>query len=189
MHSTVFTDDHGGPDYTRDVLHVYGEFQNEKIDFLVNHWPSRRTGSEETEHKRLTVSKKVSDVVKDIKQHNENAKIVIMGDFNDDPSEKSIKTLVADNNLFNPMDTLLSIDRGTTVHRGDWNLFDQMILSANCFERNPKTIRFSEADIFDADFLKQQEGEYKGTPYRTYVGKQYKGGYSDHFPVYSIFKR
>ena len=189
VYNIVLRDDDGSPDYTRDILHVYGTFLNEKIDFIVNHWPSRRTGDEETEYKRLIASNKLSGIVKHIKQQNENAKLVIMGDFNDDPSAKSIKSLVDDNQLFNPMDTLLSIDRGTTVHRGDWNLFDQMIISSNYFERKAKRLRFSKANIFDADFLKQQEGDYKGTPYRTYVGKRYKGGYSDHFPVYCIFKR
>jgi predicted extracellular nuclease len=189
IYSIILKDDDGSPDYTRDILHVYGMFLNEKINVIINHWPSRRTGNEDTEHKRLIASKKVNAIVQEIKHKNENAKLVIMGDFNDDPSSKSIKTLVDSNQLYNPMDTLLSIDRGTTVHRGNWNLFDQIILSTNYFERKAKHLRFSEANIFDAEFLKQKEGDYKGTPYRTYVGKKYKGGYSDHFPVYCIFKR
>lgn len=189
IYNILLHDDDGDVDYTRDILHIYGTFLNEKIDLIINHWPSRRSGNIETEQKRMKASTEVSKVVSRIQNKNENAKIIVMGDFNDDPSSNSIKALVEKNNLFNPMDTLLSINRGTTVHRGDWNLFDQIIISTNFFARKAKSLRFSKADIFDVDFLKQQEGDFKGTPYRTYVGKRYKGGYSDHFPVYSIFKK
>ena len=186
--SIVFEEANGDVDYTRDILHVYGKFMGEKIDVLVNHWPSKRSDNENGT-KRLEVSNLVSETVRSIRSKNEQAKIIIMGDFNDDPSSESVKNLVNNNQLYNPMDTLLSIDRGTTVHRGEWNLFDQIILSINCFERKKNSLKFDTANIFDPEFLKQQEGDYKGTPYRTYVGKSYKGGYSDHFPVYSIFKK
>lgn len=189
IHSVIFKDENNDTDYTRDILHVFGTFLDEKIDLIVNHWPSRRDGNNETANKRMTTSNKVAEILTAIRSKNEAAKIVIMGDFNDDPSSDSIKSLVNNNQLFNPMDTLLSIDRGTTVYRGNWNLFDQIILSINCFERAKKRLRFVNANIFDADFLKQKDGDYKGTPYRTYVGKRYKGGYSDHFPVYTIFKK
>jgi len=189
IYSIELFDEDGSIDYTRDILHVYGTFLGEKVDILINHWPSRRSDNSENVKKRMIVSNKLSEVVKDITALNPNAKIIIMGDFNDDPSSDAIKSLVNDNQLFNPMDTLLSIDRGTTVYHGDWNLFDQMILSVNCFDRKKGLLSFETANIFDADFLKQQDGDYKGTPYRTYVGKTYKGGYSDHFPVYTIFKK
>ena len=189
VHSIVLHDEDGDVDYTRDILHVYGTFLEEKIDVIINHWPSRRDGSNETAKKRMIASNKVKELVTNIRIKNKEAKILIMGDFNDDPSSESIKSLVNNNELYNPMDTLLSIDRGTTVYRGDWNLFDQMIISVNCFNRKANKLRFETANIFDADFLKQKDGDYKGTPYRTYVGKKYKGGYSDHFPVYTIFKK
>ena len=160
----------------------------EKIDVLVNHWPSKRSDNENGT-KRLEVSNLVSETIQNIRSKNEQAKIIILGDFNDDPSSESVKNLVNNNQLYNPMDTLLSIDRGTTVHRGEWNLFDQIILSINGFERKKNSLTFDTANIFDPEFLKQQEGDYKGTPYRTYVGKSYKGGYSDHFPVYLILKK
>ncbi len=184
----VFEEANGDVDYTRDILHVYGKFMGEKIDVLVNHWPSKRSDNENGT-KRLEVSNLVSETIQNIRSKNEQAKIIILGDFNDDPSSESVKNLVNNNQLYNPMDTLLSIDRGTTVHRGEWNLFDQIILSINCFERKKNSLTFDTANIFDPEFLKQQEGDYKGTPYRTYVGKSYKGGYSDHFPVYLILKK
>ncbi len=184
-----FKEEDGSPDYTRDILLVSGLFLGESIHFLVNHWPSRRTGNNETEYKRITASTNLQAIVSTLKENITDAKIVIMGDFNDDPASNSIEQLVANQNLFNPMETLLSIDRGTTSHNFEWNLFDQIIITHNFLERQSNPLRFVKADIYDADFLKQLDGKYKGTPYRTYVGKTYKGGYSDHFPVYMILNK
>lgn len=181
-------DDDGDKDHTRDILLVSGLFKGLELHILVNHWPSRRSGDVETEHKRIAASERVSEIVASIQDKSPTAKIIIMGDFNDDPSNKSIKQLVKNNGLFNPMDTLLSHDRGTTSYNRKWNLFDQFLITPNFFDRKTKTLRFVEANIFDADFLKLYDGKYKGNPFRTYVGKRYKGGYSDHFPVYMTVK-
>ncbi|GAL62749.1 hypothetical protein JCM19300_3317 [Algibacter lectus] len=87
------------------------------------------------------------------------------------------------------METLRSFNRGTTKHNRQWNLFDQILISTNFFKTSENLYEYSLSNIFDEDFLKIFEGRYKGAPYRTYAGKRYKGGYSDHFPVYAIFKK
>ena len=112
-----------------------------------------------------------------------------MGDFNDNPLNKSIKQMVNLQDLFNPMENLLSFSKGSLSYRLQWNLFDQILFSTNFFEHNSKKHSFSKADIFDNAFLKQFKGKYKDTPFRTYVGLKYKGGYSDHFPVYIHLKK
>ena len=180
--------DNGEIDHTRDILLVEGFLNKEKIHVLVNHWPSRREGEKESEAKRLTASDKVIEIVNLIKQGDEYAKVIVMGDFNDNPSNKSVKQLVKALGLYNPMETLLSFSKGSLSFRHQWNLFDQILFSTNFFEYKPNTYRFSKANIFDDDFLKQFKGKYKDTPFRTYVGKKYKGGYSDHFPVYITLK-
>ena len=185
----ILKDDDDSPDYTRDILLVTGLMDGEKVHILVNHWSSRREGEKETEHKRITSSKKVGDIISNLRNENEDAKIIVVGDFNDDPSSKSVKRLVENYNLFNPMETLRSFDRGTTNHRRQWNLFDQILISTNFFRTSNNLYEYNSANIFDEEFLKIYEGRYKGTPYRTYVGKKYKGGYSDHFPVYMILKK
>ena len=192
-HSETFTvnllNDRGETDYTRDVLLVSGLFEGLELHVIVNHWPSRRNGDNETSHKRLTAASKVVEIIGSIRDKNPEAKIMVMGDFNDDPFDNSIKHLVKEQGLYNPMDTLLSMHRGTTNRHKKWNLFDQIIITPNFFERKKNSLRFLKADIFDADFLKLYDGKYKGNPYRTYVGKKYKGGYSDHFPVYATVKK
>ncbi len=183
------TDDDGSPDYTRDILLVSGLLDGETIHVIVNHWSSRREGEKESEHKRIASSNKVGEVITAIKQDNEGAKIIVIGDFNDDPSNNSVKQLVEDYNLYNPMETLRSYNRGTSYHGRQWNLFDQIFFTGNFFENSTTEFEYFSANIFDEDFLKLFNGKYKGSPYRTYVGKKYKGGYSDHFPVYAIFKK
>lgn len=192
-HSETFTvhltDDDGSPDYTRDILLVTGLLDGEKVHVIANHWSSRREGEKETEHKRMASSDKVGEIISSLRLENEHAKIIVIGDFNDDPHSKSIKHLVEGFDLFNPMETLRSFNRGTTKHKRQWNLFDQIFISTNFFKTSDNLFEYSSANIFDEDFLKLFNGKYKGAPFRTYVGKKYKGGYSDHFPVYAIFKK
>lgn len=185
----VLTDDDGSPDYTRDILLVSGLMDGEKVHVLVNHWSSRREGEKETEPKRIASSEKAGEIISNLRLEDQDAKIIVIGDFNDDPHSNSIKRLVNNFDLFNPMETLRSYDRGTTKYNSQWNLFDQILISTNFFRTSDNLYEYSLANIFDEDFLKLFEGRYKGTPYRTYVGKKYKGGYSDHFPVYVIFKK
>lgn len=182
-------DDDGTPDYTRDVLLVSGILDNEKVHVIVNHWSSRREGEKETEFKRLASSEKVSEIISSLKQNEEHAKIIVIGDFNDTPQNNSLKRLVDEFDLFNPMETLRSFTRGSVKHRRQWFTFDQILVSTNFFKSSKNEFEFFKANIFDEDFLKLFKGPFKGSPFRTYVGPKYKGGYSDHFPVYMILKK
>ena len=192
-HSEVFSldlyDEDGNKDYTRDILLVKGKLNNEKLYILVNHWPSRHSGEELTEPNRLKASNRALEIISTIKSKDKKAKIIVMGDFNDGPFDKSVKQLVNNEDLFNPMESLKSYSRGSVNHRLNWYLFDQILFSTNFFEIKSKSHSFSKANIFDSEFLKQYKGKYKGGPFRTYVGLKYKGGYSDHFPVFIHLKQ
>nr|WP_321228899.1 endonuclease [uncultured Psychroserpens sp.] len=182
---TVYLEDHiGEQDYTRDILLVSGMFNSERLHLIINHWPSRREGVLESNPKRVKAAEKVVEIIDNIKENHSNPKILVMGDFNDNPSDESIKFLSEKAELYNPMETLLSYSRGSVNHNFKWNLFDQILFSTNFFETEKNKIKFDEANIFDEKFLTQYKGKFKGQPFRTYVGKKYKGGYSDHFPVY-----
>lgn len=178
----------GDRDFTRDILLVSGFLNGEKIHVLINHWPSRRDGAELTAYKRVAAAEKNREIIARIKaEEGEQAKFIIMGDFNDDPSSKSILKLQG-NDLYNPMRKLLTKRSGTTSYRGEWNLFDQIVFSNQFHKFEAKTHSFAYSKIFSKDFLKVYRGRYKGAPFRTYVGKKYQGGYSDHFPVYIVLK-
>ena len=182
-------DENGNRDYTRDILMVEGKLNDETIYILVNHWPSRRGGVEESEPARMIASDKALEITKGIKENNPTAKIMVMGDFNDGPLNKSIKQLVNGEDIYNPMEKLKSLSRGSLSHKRQWNLFDQILFTTNFFEYKKGTHSFSKADIFDREFLRQFRGKYRGNPFRTFVGRRYKGGFSDHFPVYIHLKR
>ncbi|MFS4415363.1 endonuclease [Maribacter sp. 2307ULW6-5] len=177
----------GERDTTRDILYVKGKLNGELIHLFVNHWPSRRQGSEETEHKRIAAAEVVKDKIKGIEAQWPHANIIVMGDFNDDPNSKSIQTLLAGTSLFNPMEKLhRPKKKGSSHYKKQWNLFDQLLLSHSFFNYEKGTHSFDSAHIFDDASLMERKGKYKGSPYRTYVGKKYLGGYSDHFPVYLV---
>lgn len=192
-HSETFSvyieNDLGVIDYTRDILLVSGLLDGEMMHFIVNHWPSRHEGSDVTEFKRLLAAEKVIEIISTLKANDENAKIVVMGDFNDNPNSKSILHLKEATSLFNPMETVWSYSRGSVNHNFTWIMFDQILITTNFFEHNAEEFSFDKADIFDEDFLTQYSGKFRGQPYRTYVGKKYKGGFSDHFPVYILIKK
>jgi predicted extracellular nuclease len=177
-------DDNGEQDYTRDILLVSGMFYFERVHVIVNHWPSRGEGELESKPKRIKAAQKVIEIINYVKGIHLNPKILVMGDFNDNPNNESIKLLSKYGELYNPMETLLSYSRGSVSYRFKWNLFDQILFSTNFFETETNKLKFDEANIFDETFLKQNKGRYKGQPFRTYEGAKYKGGFSDHFPVY-----
>lgn len=177
----------GTADYTRDILLVSGLFDDEPMHFIMNHWPSKH--DPENKPKRLIVSQKVTEIIQLLKADKPNAKIITMGDFNDASDSVSVQDLVNSNHLFNPMETLKSLDRGSVNYKDGWDLFDQFMITHNFLDRKVGTYNYVKGDIFDADFLKQYKGFYAGQPFRTYAGKKYKGGYSDHFPVYLMLRK
>lgn len=178
----------GERDTTRDILYVHGKLNGEEVHVFVNHWPSRRDGEVETNHKRLEAAKTVKATMAKIEEQHANPNYIIMGDFNDDPDSDSIQKLMEETSLYNPMDKLRSPGRGSASYRRSWSLFDQIIVSHNFFNYEKGTHSFAHANIFDDNLLTEWKGKYKGAPYRTYVGRKYIGGYSDHFPVYIQLK-
>jgi predicted extracellular nuclease len=179
----------GKRDYTRDILLVTGYLNENKVHVLVNHWPSRHEGRDETDYKRIAAAKQLTEIISSITNDDNNSQIIIIGDFNDNPNSQSIMNLKAENGLFNTMESIWSYSRGSVNHNFAWILFDQILLTSNFLDEGSGVFKFLRADIFDKKFLTQYNGKYKGQPHRTYVGKKYKGGFSDHFPVYIQIER
>jgi len=183
---------------TRDVLQVDGLLDGELIHVLVNHWPSRSSGEKETAPKRDAAADNCLSVVKKIYEKEPAARIIIMGDLNDDPVDNSLikhlkakgkKEGLGNQDLFNPMWQMYRDGIGSLAYRDSWNLFDQIIVSAPLLDKNSGSYAFFKARVFNQRFLVQKEGAYAGYPFRTYAGGVYQGGYSDHFPVYIFLAR
>lgn len=189
----------GNPDFlSRDQLVVSGKMDGEELFIIVNHWPSRRGGEEKSRHKRNAAGDLTRSIVDSILLINMNAKILVMGDMNDDPTNESVlKHLKANGNqnelkegeLFNPMCQLQKNGFGTLAYRDTWNLFDMVIVSQGLLGEDKSDFKYQKAVIFNKNFLKQKEGKYAGYPNRTFGGKKYLGGYSDHFPVYVVLTK
>jgi len=174
----------GKRDTTRDILYVKGKLNEEEVHIFVNHWPSRRDGSEETSDKRVKAAETIKKYMEKIDAQTDDPNYIVMGDFNDGPDSESIKSLMECGHLYNPMEKLLSPERGSANYKKTWMLFDQIMVSHNLLNYEKGTHSFAHANIFDKGFLREFKGKFKGSPYRTYAGRKYIGGYSDHFPVY-----
>ncbi len=181
------TDKEGEVDYTRDVLVVKGKLNNELIHVLVNHWPSRRDGEEETTENRIAAAKHVRKVLAEIKAKEANPKFIIMGDFNDDPTSRSVREFLVTDDLYNPMKPLFEKGKGTLTYYKKWHLFDQIIFSKDFFDIHKSKHRFLRAGILNKKWMRFYKGKFKNSPFRTYIGPWYQGGFSDHFPVYLTF--
>ena len=182
----LLTNEEGERDYTRDVLVVKGKLKGEQIHILVNHWPSRRNGAGETEDKRINAAHLNLQIVANIKKETPNASIIIMGDYNDNPTSTSVKQHLVTSEFYNPYESIYDKGKGTSTYNREWHLFDQIIMSRNFLKE--ANFVFKEAHIFDEHFLKEWKGKRKGNPFRTYIGKWHQGGFSDHFPVYIQLK-
>lgn len=176
---------------TRDHLVVTGMLMGEQMHFIVNHWPSRTGGERRSMPRRIAAAKVARAAVDSLKALNGNAKVVIMGDFNDDPKDASLASYLnaegdisklRDGQLFNPYVNLHLKGVGSLAYRDSWNLFDQVILSQSLIDQNG--FRFLEARVYNKSFLRQPIGRFKDYPFRSYGGGVYLGGYSDHFPAY-----
>lgn len=183
---------------TRDILHVTGKIVNsELLDIFVCHFPSRNEGINKTRPYRIRCAELLKQKTDSLLLIRKNANIIIMGDFNDYPTDISMKeTLKAQSpgsrtsnkNLYNIYyDKALRKEGGTYKYRGKWNYLDQFVVSGNLLkETNKTTIKGQEAFVFSADFLLQEDSKKYGgrKPFRTYLGFKYLGGYSDHLPIY-----
>lgn len=182
--------------YTRDQLLVSGYLDNELIHIIVNHWPSRSGGEAKSRPLREKAAYQNTKIIAKIKENEPNAKIISMGDFNDDPTNTSFKKVlktkskkanVYKNDLYNPYENLFKRGFNTLGYRDNINLFDQIIITAALLDKGEKdfsSYKMYKAMIFNKRFLTTRKGQYKGYPFRSFSNGNYTGGYSDHYPVY-----
>lgn len=178
---------------SRDQLLVSGLLDGEQVHVIVNHWPSRRGGESKSAPKRAAAANVCRNICDSILKIEPNAKIMIMGDFNDDPVDDSMfKILKAigkqekmtPGDFFNPMYKLFKDGIGSLAYKDSWNLFDQIVITPALLGDDKSTYKYLKTRVFNEKFLTQKDGNFAGYPFRTFVGETYTGGYSDHFPVY-----
>ena len=182
--------------YTRDQLLVSGYLDDELIHIIVNHWPSRSGGEARSRPLRERAAYQNTKIVEQIKQKEDNPKILIMGDFNDDPTNSSFKKVlqtkakkknVKKGDLYNPYEGMYKKGYNTVGYRDNINLFDQILFTSPILDKGEKdfsSYKMFKAAVFNKGFLTNKRGRYKGYPFRSFSFGTYTGGYSDHYPVY-----
>ena len=186
----------GQPDFiTRDQLLVSGLFDGEMMHFIVMHWPSRYGGEKRSMPGRIAAAELCRHIADSILREDQNAKIIMMGDFNDYPTNKSITEYLRasgnmndlrDGEFFNPMYELHKKGIGTNYYHDVPGVLDQTIITPGLLPTDYSTYQFKNAKVHNKEFLKQHGGRYNGYPFRSFAGGVWMGGYSDHFPVYVI---
>lgn len=182
---------------TRDLLYVSGTVPaGDTLHVFVCHFPSRLGGELESEEKRNFVASKLRQKTDSLIVANPKSNILIMGDFNDYPTNKSMQLVLgagkpempfATNRLYNLMFPIHLTGKGSHKHNGEWGALDQIIVSGNLLLND--NFKCAEAQVFDADFLLVDDEKFLGKqPFRTYNGMKYQGGFADHLPVYVDFE-
>lgn len=177
---------------TRGFLVADGELAGEHFVCIVNHWPSRAAASPARER----AGEQVRAIKDSLQRIDPSVKIVIMGDMNDDPMDKSMSVSLGAKrkakdtgkmDLFNPWWDTLKKGYGTLMYQGKWNLFDQIVFTGNFLNDDYSSLTYYKHEIFRRDFMFQNSGKYKGYPKRTHAGGVWLNGYSDHLPTIVYF--
>jgi predicted extracellular nuclease len=179
---------------TRDILYFKCLTKKDTLHFFINHWPSRWGGQYQSEPKRILAASILKHKVDSVLNTYKKSKIIIAGDFNDTPEDKSIvETLKATTDIDSPKDTVLynlsinycSKHSGTHKYREEWSCLDQIIVSGNLLLENGIKTNQQSARMYNQPFLMEEDTRYNGNkPFRTYIGMKYNGGFSDHLPIY-----
>ena len=183
-------------DRTRDILYVKGiALKKTTLHIFINHWPSRRGGQYESEAFRLAAAKVLRHQVDSVLMTNPIANILIMGDFNDNPVDKSITTMLgaiipesksSPAQLYDLLLPRYKNGEGSLYYK-NWDMFDQLIVSGNMIS-GTKDLKCNPEDaaVFKPDWILYKNKEGLMLPNRT-ASREYHGGYSDHLPVYVRF--
>jgi len=184
---------------TRALLYVkLADAKKDTFHLFVNHWKSRSGGESETEALRIENASTLRHITDSLLARNPRANLIIMGDFNDEPTNKSLseilgaatpKNLTSQSGLYNLMYERFLQGEGTIYYK-DWDVFDQIIVSGNMLlkKRKGAFIEPPYSFIFKPDWILYKNKKGEMVPNRTAGSKDYFGGFSDHLPVYTVVK-
>lgn len=182
--------------FTRDILWVRGKLDGETVHIYVNHWPSRSGGEVRSAPARNAAATVCRHHMDSIAKLEPKAKVIVMGDLNDDPINESVSGIinakgkekdVLPGGMYNPWMDMYKKGIGTLAYQDAWGLFDQILISQAWLKKEQTGFFYYQPHIFNKEYLVENQGRYKGYPMRTWDGNTYRGGYSDHFPTYLFF--
>ncbi|MCM1449203.1 MAG: hypothetical protein NC082_02575 [Clostridiales bacterium] len=178
---------------TRDQMCVTGYMGGDTVSIIVNHWPSRLGGQEQSSYLREAAAQLSKEIADSLWSLRPRQGVIIMGDLNDDPQDKSCAKVLGAmkktdkvelHGFYNPFWEKLDKGIGTLAYKGAWNLFDQIIVSGTLLDKYaPDNLHYRSCVVNNFEFLRATEGNSKGGPLRTFSGGAFLNGYSDHFPT------
>lgn len=178
---------------TRDILYVKGNTRHgEELHVFVNHWPSRVGGLQQTEKNRIEAARVLKSKTDSLFRINHAVKIIIMGDLNDTPDNKSLREVLqavhpekkTHPSLVNLMYPAHLRGEGSYNYRGSWDMLDNIIVSSALLQPEGLRVENAQGYVFQRDWMTYKNPQGQQAPNRTYAGPRYVGGVSDHFPVY-----
>lgn len=165
---------------TRDVLCARFQYDTDTLLLLVNHWPSKYGGAVESAWKRNYVAEKVRHYCDSITAQQPDLLVVLIGDFNDtydaEPLAKVFGAKPAGTDYVNLSN---DVRESSYKYRGVWGTIDHVVVSPSVIARAGRPI-FSVGRL---PFLLEEDRLGGDKPFRTYLGRKYINGYSDHLPV------
>jgi hypothetical protein len=178
---------------TRDILYSKGVINNvDTLHVFVNHWVSRWGGQEETEPHRIKIAETIKNITDSILSNIPNANIIIAGDLNDNPTDRSLvfglqaketETTPSEKSLNNLSYKQFKNGSGSLYYK-DWDMFDQIIVSSSLLTGdNGMTVDSPDQIVFKEDWMLYFPKKGPARPSRTASGSKYFGGFSDHLPV------
>ena len=187
----------GDRSHTRDILYSKGVLYKDTVHVFVNHWPSRYGGKKKSDPKRAFTAQILRNTIDSLQLADKNPNIIIMGDFNDYPADSSLsQVLKAAKSVGDDSQELINLawksdeaGIGSYNYRGHWGTLDQFIVSANLFANTTLLVEESSYLIVKKDWMLYTNDKEEVYPARSYGGKNYYGGYSDHLAIMLKMKR
>ena len=190
---------------TRDILMVHGIIDGEHFAVYVAHLPSRAGGKKGGNQLRDRGGEIMYNHAMEMQKKYPGIKIICMGDMNDNPTDPSMAQYlhgkefmeeVTDEDFFSPFTSMLKAGFGSLAYQGVWSIYDLLLVNNALAHPQEGTFGLRQLHkkgyygrIYNAKFLTNQQGQYKGTPYRTYSNGAFIGGYSDHYPTYIVITK
>ncbi len=183
--------------FSRDILYSsFKQADGSVVHSFVNHWPSRRDGWKETEPKRISAAQTLKNKLDEITMKNPDAQIIISGDFNDYPDNRSLYDVVGAKSVKDKSADLVNLayeldknDKGTITYKGDWGMFDMFIVSRSLLDKENWDVDRSKMNIFKEDYLLYYDNTYEQKQPSKFQGRRFYGGYSDHLAVFLKLKK
>ncbi|MDR0543898.1 MAG: endonuclease/exonuclease/phosphatase family protein [Odoribacteraceae bacterium] len=184
---------------TRDILYCKGLLlPADTLHLLVCHFPSMIGGERQTEWKRLRAAGVLRRAVDSIQRRAPRAAIIIMGDLNgtrDTKAQQHLRVTLPPSRPLHPSALYYTSapstrsPQGTYRYRGRWQTLDHIIVSGSLLNGDyPRQVTLPARVFMPPSLLEDDTNHYGKTPFPTFRGSAYLGGYSDHLPVYIIVR-